>query len=162
MGLVGADGREVSHDGELWVRNPGVTPGDYNLPMVNAERLQDGWLRTGDLATVDERGLYRLAGRAVEMYVRGGYNVYPMEVEGILESHPKIAEAVVLPRPDPVMGEIGLAVVVPADRADPPTLEELRAFASASLARHKLPESLELVDALPRNPSGKTDRRRLG
>ena len=147
--------------GELWLRSPAVMAGYWRDPVSTAEALVDGWLRTGDLAAVDERGLYRLAGRTTEMYVRGGYNVYPMEVEGVLESHPKIAEAMVLPRPDPVMGEIGLAVVVPADRTDPPTLEELRAFGSARLARHKLPESLELVDALPRNPSGKIDRRRL-
>ena len=148
--------------GELWLRSPAVMAGYWRDPVSTAEALVDGWLRTGDLATVDERGLYRLAGRTTEMYIRGGYNVYPMEVEGVLESHPKIAEAIVLPRPDPVMGETGVAVVVPADRTDPPTLEELRAFGSARLARHKLPESLELVDALPRNPSGKIDRRRLG
>ena len=96
------------------------------------------------------------------MFIRGGYNVYPMEVEGVLSGHPAVREVAVVGRPDPVMGEIGLAVVVSKDRTNPPTLEELRAFGSATLARHKLPEALELVDALPRNSSGKTDRRRLG
>ena len=148
--------------GELWLRSPAVMSGYWRDPASSAEALVDGWLRTGDLATVEERGLYRLAGRTTEMYIRGGYNVYPMEVEGVLESHPEVIEAVVLPRPDPVMGEIGLAVVVPRDRTDPPTLEQLRDFGSTTLARHKLPEALELVDALPRNPSGKIDRRRLG
>ena len=136
--------------------------GYWRDPAGTAEALVDGWLRTGDLAAVDGRGLYRLAGRTAEMYIRGGYNVYPIEVEAVLEAHPDVAEAAVLPRPDPVMGEIGLAVVVPQDRANPPTLEDLRAFCSASLARYKLPEALELIDALPRNPSGKIDRRRLG
>ena len=136
--------------------------GYWRDPASTAEALVDGWLRTGDLATADRRGLYRLAGRTTDMYIRGGYNVHPMEVEGVLESHPKIAEAMVLGRPDPVMGEVGLAVVVPQDRADPPTLEELRAFGAATLARYKLPEALELVDALPRSPSGKVDRRRIG
>lgn len=148
--------------GELWLRSPAVMSGYWRDPAGTAEALIDGWLRTGDLAAVDGRGLYRLAGRTAEMYIRGGYNVYPIEVEAVLEAHPDVAEAAVLPRPDPVMGEIGLAVVVPQDRANPPTLEDLRAFCSASLARYKLPEALELIDALPRNPSGKIDRRRLG
>lgn len=148
--------------GELWLRSPAVMSGYWRDPAGTAEALVDGWLRTGDLATVDGRGLYRLAGRTAEMYIRGGYNVYPIEVEAVLEAHPDVAEAVVLGRPDPVMGETGLAVVVPRDRASPPTLEDLRAFCSASLARYKQPESLELVDALPRNPSGKIDRRSLG
>ncbi len=148
--------------GELWLRSPAVMSGYWRDPAGTAEALVDGWLRTGDLATVDERGLYRLAGRTAEMYIRGGYNVYPIEVEAVLEAHPDVAEAAVLPHPDPVMGEIGRAVIVPQDRANPPTLEGLRAFCSASLARYKLPEALELVDALPRNPSGKIDRRRLG
>ena len=148
--------------GELWLRSPAVMSGYWRDPAGTAEALVDGWLRTGDLATVDGRGLYRLAGRTAEMYIRGGYNIYPIEVEAVLEAHPDVAEAVVLGRPDPVMGEIGLAVVVPRDRANPPTLEDLRAFCSASLARYKLPEALELVDGLPRNPSGKIDRRRLG
>ncbi len=148
--------------GELWLRSPAVMSGYWRDSTASAAALVDGWLRTGDLAAVDERGLFRLAGRTTEMYIRGGYNVYPMEVEAVLESHPKVTEAVVLGRPDPVMGEIGLAVVVPRDRADPPTLEELRDFGAATLARHKLPEALDLVDALPRNPSGKIDRGRLG
>lgn len=148
--------------GELWLRSPAVMSGYWRDPAGTAEALVGGWLRTGDLATVDGRGLHRLAGRTAEMYIRGGYNVYPIEVEAVLEAHPDVAEAVVLGRPDQVMGETGVAVVVPRDRANPPTLEDLRGFCSASLARHKLPEALELVDGLPRNPSGKIDRRRLG
>ena len=148
--------------GELWLRSSAVMSGYWRDPAGTAEALVEGWLRTGDLATVDGRGLYRLAGRTAEMYIRGGYNVYPIEVEAVLEAHPDVAEAAVLGRPDTVMGEIGLAVVVPQDRANPPTLDDLRAFCSLSLARYKLPEALELVDALPRNPSGKIDRRLLG
>jgi acyl-CoA synthetase (AMP-forming)/AMP-acid ligase II len=152
----------VGTTGELWLRSPAVMSGYWRDPVGSAEALVDGWLRTGDLATVDDRGLYRLAGRTAEMFIRGGYNVYPIEVEVVLQTHRDVVEAVVLGRPDPVMGEIGLAVVVPRDRANPPTLEDLRAFCSASLARYKLPEALELVDSLPRNPSGKIDRRQLG
>ena len=152
---------DPGHTGEMWMRSPAVMSGYWRDPAASAGALVDGWLRTGDLASVDERGLYRLAGRTTEMYIRGGYNVYPMEVEGVLQSHPEVQEAAVLGRPDEVMGEIGLAVVVPRDRANPPTLEQLRAFGSATLARHKLPEALELVDALPRNSAGKIDRRWL-
>ena len=148
--------------GQLWLRSPAVMSGYWRDPSSSSEALVDGWLGTGDLATVDANGLYRLAGRTSEMFIRGGYNVYPMEVEGVLAGHPAVREVAVVGRPDPVMGEVGLAVVAPRDRALPPTLEELRAFGGGSLARYKLPEALELVDALPRNSAGKVDRRRLG
>ena len=147
--------------GELWLRSPAVMSGYWRDPESSAEALQEGWLRTGDLATVDANGLYRLAGRLSDMFIRGGYNVHPAEVEGVLAGHPAVQEVAVVPRPDPVMGEIGLAVVVPQDHANPPTLEDLRAFGAGALARHKLPEALKLVDELPRNPTGKIDRRRL-
>ena len=135
--------------------------GYWRDPESSAEALQEGWLRTGDLATVDANGLYRLAGRLSDMFIRGGYNVHPAEVEGVLAGHLAVQEVAVVARPDPVMGEIGLAVVVPQDRATPPTLEDLRAFGAGALARYKLPEALELVDELPRNATGKVDRRRL-
>ena len=135
--------------------------GYWRDPGSSSEALRDGWLRTGDLATVDPDGLYRLAGRLSDMFIRGGYNVHPAEVEGVLSGHPGVQEVVVLPRPDPVMGEIGVAVVVPRDATEPPTLEDLRAFGAGALARHKLPEALRLVDELPRNATGKIDRRRL-
>ena len=148
--------------GELWLRSPAVMSGYWRDPDSSSEALVDGWLRTGDLATVEANGLYRLAGRTTDMFIRGGYNVHPAEVESVLAGHPGVLEVAVVPRPDPVMGEIGLAVVAPRDRANPPALEELRAFGAGALARHKLPEALELVDELPRNATGKIDRRRLG
>ncbi|MYE97942.1 MAG: long-chain fatty acid--CoA ligase, partial [Acidimicrobiaceae bacterium] len=148
--------------GELWLRSPAVMSGYWRDPESSSEALRDGWLRTGDLATVDENGLYRLAGRLSDMFIRGGYNVHPAEVEGVLSGHPGVQEVVVLPRPDPVMGEIGVAIVVPRDATKPPTLENLRTFGAGALARHKLPEDLRIVDELPRNPTGKIDRRRLG
>ena len=147
--------------GELWLKSPTVMSGYWRDPESSSAALVDGWLRTGDLATVDPSGLHRLAGRLSDMFIRGGYNVHPAEVEGVLAGHPKVQEVAVLPRPDPVMGEIGVAVVVPLPGASPPTLEDLRAFGSRALARHKLPEDLKLVDELPRNPTGKIDRRRL-
>jgi acyl-CoA synthetase (AMP-forming)/AMP-acid ligase II len=93
--------------------------------------------------------------------VRGGYNVYPMEVEGVLAEHPDVGEVAVVPRPDPVMGEIGVAVVVPHQPGRGPVLEELRAFAAPHLAAYKLPEAVDVVEALPRTPMEKVDRRAL-
>ncbi len=95
------------------------------------------------------------------MFIRGGYNVYPAEVEAVLADHPAVAEVAVVPRPDDVMGEIGVAVVVPADPAAPPSLDELRAFLEPRLARYKLPEALRVVEELPLTPMQKVDRRAL-
>ena len=95
------------------------------------------------------------------MFIRGGYKIYPVEVETVLSEHPKVHEIALIPRPDDVMGEIGVAVVVPRDAADPPTLDELCAFADDKLARYKLPERLRLADEIPMNSSYKVDRRTL-
>jgi acyl-CoA synthetase (AMP-forming)/AMP-acid ligase II len=130
-------------------------------PEATAATLVDGWLRTGDLGALDERGCLRLAGRRDEMFIRGGYNVYPEEVEGVLRSHPGVSDVAVVPRGDPLMGQIGVAVVVPADPAHTPTLDDLRAFAADRLARYKLPEAVRVVDALPLTTIHKLDRRRL-
>lgn len=147
--------------GELWLRSGAVMSGYWNDPEATAETLVDGWLRTGDLAYVDDRGCYRLAGRTKEMFIRGGYNVYPLEVEAVLADHPAVAAVAVVPRPDEVMGEIGVAVVVPADPMSPPDLGDLRSFASTSLAAYKLPEAVRLVERLPVNATDKLDRRAL-
>ena len=147
--------------GELWLTSPAVMSGYWNDPAGTAETLVDGWLRTGDLATRDDNGIFRLRGRVKEMFIRGGYNVYPMEVEGVLLDHPGVAEIALVPRPDPVMGEIGVAVIVPTDPSAPPTLDDLRVHGEATLAHHKLPEAIRVVAELPRNASDKIDRRAL-
>jgi acyl-CoA synthetase (AMP-forming)/AMP-acid ligase II len=95
------------------------------------------------------------------MYVRGGYNVYPVEVEAVLSTHPAVAAVAVVPRADPVMGEIGVACVVPRDRAVPVELVELRAHAGDRLAAYKLPEDLRVVESLPLTAGEKVDRRAL-
>ena len=147
--------------GELWLTSPAVMSGYWNDPAGTAETLVDGWLRTGDLATRDDNGIFRLRGRVKEMFIRGGYNVYPMEVEGVLLDHPGVAEIALVPRPDPVMGEIGVAVIVPTDPSAPPTLDDLRVHGEATLAHHKLPEAIRVVAELPPNASDKIDRRAL-
>ena len=121
----------------------------------------DGAVRTGDLGYLDDRDRLHLSGRAKEMYVRGGYNVFPLEVEAVLEEHPDVAHVAVAPRPDPVMGEIGVAVVVPRPGGATPTLEGLRQHGRGRLAAHKLPEALVVVDELPRTAMEKVDRRAL-
>ncbi len=155
-------GGEPTEVGELWLRSPATMSGYWRNPAATSAALDnDGWLRTGDLAWVDEAGLFRLAGRTSEMYIRGGYNVYPAEVEAVLADIPGVTEVAVVAHPHDVMGQIGVAVVVPARGAEPPTLEALRDFGASSLARHKLPEALVLMDALPRNTSHKIDRGRI-
>ncbi|MYI57148.1 MAG: acyl--CoA ligase [Acidimicrobiaceae bacterium] len=156
-------GEPVAHGevGELWLRSDCIMAGYWNDPEATAETLVDGWLRTGDLARVDSAGCYRLAGRVKEMFIRGGYNVYPMEVESVLGNHPAIAEIAVVSRPDEVMGEIGVAVIVVSEGDEPPTVDELRDFGSVDLASYKLPEAIRVIDQLPRNASDKVDRRAL-
>jgi len=147
--------------GEVWLRSPTSMTEYWRDAEGTAHARVGAWLRTGDLGRVDDRGLLRLAGRLSEMFIRGGYNVYPAEVESVLADHPSVADAAVVPRPDDVMGELGIAVVVPTDPARPPTLDELRAFLEPKLAHYKLPEGLRLVDALPLTPMQKVDRRGL-
>ena len=147
--------------GEVWLRSPTSMAEYWSDPEGTAHALVEGWLRTGDLGSLDERGRLRLAGRCTEMYIRGGYNVHPAEVEGALADHPMVAEVVVVPRPDDVMGELGVAVVVPSDPAHPPTLADIRAFLEPKLARDKLPEAVRIVAALPLTAMQKVDRRAL-
>ena len=148
--------------GAVCLRSPAVMAGYWRDPEATAAAFTaDGHVRTGDLGWVDDRGRLRLVGRTKEMYVRGGYNVYPVEVEAVLSAHPDVAAVAVTPRPDPVMGEIGVAVVVPRDPARPPTLAALRDHAGASLAAYKLPEALVPVAELPLTPGEKVDRAAL-
>jgi len=159
--VLSPDGSPI-HDGEigeLALRSPAIMSGYWNDPDATAEVVVDGWLRTGDLASRDASGRFRLAGRTKEIFVRGGYNVYPMEVESVLCEHPGVAEIVVVPRPDDVMAEIGVAVVVAVPHTTCPTLEELREFGAVHLSDYKLPERLVAIPALPRNASDKIDRR---
>jgi acyl-CoA synthetase (AMP-forming)/AMP-acid ligase II len=102
-----------------------------------------------------------MAGRGRERYVRGGYNVHPMEVEAVLADHPDVAAIAVVSRTDPVMGEVGVAVVVPRDGATTPELAQLREFASGRLSRYKLPDDLVVVSSLPLTAGEKIDRRAL-
>lgn len=157
------DGRVVppGEAGEVCLRSGAVMDRYWNDPAATAATLRDGWLWTGDLGMIDDIGCLRLVGRRKEMFIRGGYNVFPMEVEAVLSSHPGVADIAVAPRPDTVMGEIGVAVVVPRDPGSPPSLDDLRAYAAGRLATWKLPEAIRYVDDLPLTAMQKLDRRTL-
>jgi acyl-CoA synthetase (AMP-forming)/AMP-acid ligase II len=164
LALRDEDGREVAPGaiGEVCLRSPAVMSGYWHDERQTAAAFTvDRYVRTGDLGWVDDRGRLRLVGRAKEMYVRGGYNVYPVEVEAVLSKHVEIAAVAVVPRTDDVMGEIGVAVVVAADPAHPISLAALREFAAPELAAYKLPEALHIVEALPLTAGEKVDRRAL-
>jgi len=162
--LRDGDGRPAREGeiGEVCLRSPAVMAGYWHdEEQTKAAFTADGFVRTGDLGWIDDRGRLRLVGRSKEMYVRGGYNVYPVEVESVLSTHPDIAAVAVVPRADDVMGEIGVAAIVPRDRDRPPSLAALRDFAAPHVAAYKLPEAVHVVDALPLTAGEKIDRRAL-
>ncbi len=159
--IAAPDGSSVpdGEAGELQILSPATMSGYVGAPEITADTFtEDGWLRTGDLARVRDDGRTVLAGRATDMFIRGGYNVHPEEVEAVLCTHPGVASVAVAPRRDDVMGEVGVAVVVAAASVEPPTLEDLRRHASDRLARHKLPEAIILVESLPLTGAAKIDR----
>jgi acyl-CoA synthetase (AMP-forming)/AMP-acid ligase II len=149
--------------GHVCLRSPAVMR-DYwdNAEATAAVFTPDGAVRTGDIGYVDERGRLHLSGRSKEMYVRGGYNVYPLEVENVLADHPGVAHIAVVPRLDAVMGEIGVAVVVARRGDDAPTLDALREYGRDRLAAYKLPEAIVVTGELPRTAMEKIDRTALG
>jgi fatty-acyl-CoA synthase len=141
--------------GEICVKGPNVTKGYWNDPEATAEAIDpEGFFHTGDVGYLDEDGFLFIVDRVKDMVITGGENVYPAEVESVLYQHPAIAEVAVIGAPDERFGETVVAVAALKPGASL-TLEELREFASQSLARYKLPTRLEIVDALPRNPAGK-------
>ena len=136
--------------GELVVRGPNVFPGYWRDPEGSAAAFEDGWLLTGDVVERDDEGFYRIRGRVKEMYISGGENVYPAEVESVLHEHPAVAEAAVVGVPDERWGEVGVAFVVGGATED-----ELLEWCGARLARFKVPKRVRFVDALPRSAMAK-------
>jgi acyl-CoA synthetase (AMP-forming)/AMP-acid ligase II len=148
----------IGSDGVLEVSGPCVMRGYWRNPKLTAEVLRDGWLRTGDIGALGADGNLTLVGRGGDMYIRGGYNVHPGEVERVLTGHAAVKHAAVVGRSAPVIGEIGVACVVPADAARPPTLAELRSHVAGELADYKAPDELLIVDELPLTVMLKPDR----
>jgi fatty-acyl-CoA synthase len=160
--LVDENGADVApgEPGELWLRGPQVFSGYLNDPQATAAALGGGWLHTGDVLRATDRGWF-VAGRKKEMFISGGENVYPAEVEIATCEHPAVAEAAVVALPDPKWGEVGVAFVVLRAGAGEATPETLRAFLKARIAGYKVPKSIVIAPELPRTPVGKIDKQAL-
>ncbi|MFC3324348.1 AMP-binding protein [Mesorhizobium cantuariense] len=158
--IVDNAGRDVAagEPGELWLSGPSITSGYWNRPEETARAFTaDGWFRTGDIARRDEDGFVTLVDRLKDMFISGGENIYPVEIEMVLLDHPDIAEAAVIGVADERWGEVGCAFVVvkPECLVDP---ADLASHCSARLARYKVPKEFLLTDALPRTASGKIQK----
>jgi fatty-acyl-CoA synthase len=161
VSVDGAPPRDVrDQPGELCVRSPIVTAGYWNDPAATAAAFAGGWLHTGDVGSIDADGYVRVLDRLKDMIIRGGENVYSLEVETALAAHPGVADVAVVGVPDPIFDERVRAVVVPRPGAAP-TADALRSHAATLLADYKVPAEFRFVDALPRNPSGKVLKRQL-
>jgi len=162
--IVDRDGQDVPQGeaGELLIRGPNITPGYWNRPDATAEAIRaDGWLHSGDVARCDQDGCYYIVDRWKDMYISGGENVYPAEVEKVLEQHPALAEVAVIGMPDEKWGEVGKACYGLRDGAEDPGEDTLRAFCRERLAGYKVPKVFQRVDALPRNALGKVTKQEL-
>jgi fatty-acyl-CoA synthase len=162
--LVGPDGRDVAdgETGELWFSGLGISPGYFNRPDATAEAVtEDGWLRSGDLGRRDEDGYYYIVGRLKDMYISGGENVYPAEVENQLAEHPDVLEAAVVGVPDEKWGEVGCAYILPRPGLDAPPAEELIPFLRQRLAAYKVPRHFIPVEDFARTAAGKIQKHLL-
>jgi len=149
---------EIGDGGELLVRGPNVFPGYWRNPEATSAVLADGWLHTGDVVERDDEGYYYVRGRLKEMFISGGENVYPAEIESVLHEHPRVREAAVVGVPDETWGEVGAAYVA----LDAPVeIDELVAFCRERLARFKVPKQVQIVEELPRNSLGKVLKNEL-
>jgi acyl-CoA synthetase (AMP-forming)/AMP-acid ligase II len=146
--------------GELCVRGPVVTGGYWNNPDATASTFVDGWLHTGDVGSIDADGFVRVLDRLKDMIIRGGENIYSLEVENVLATHPDVAEVAVVGVPDPIFDERVRAVVVPRPGRTP-SVESLRSHAATALADYKVPAEFHFAEELPRNASGKVLKRQL-
>lgn len=160
--VVAEDGSEILDErvGELALRGPACTKGYWRNETATREAIRDGWFFTGDLVRRDADGFFFVAGRKKDMFISGGENVYPAEVERVLSKHPKVREVAVLGVPDAKWGEVGKAFIAPVE-GQTLTLEELSAFCDGQLARYKIPRHLELREELPKGDSGKILKRAL-
>jgi fatty-acyl-CoA synthase len=147
--------------GEIVYRGPLVMSGYWNKPEETAEAFRGGWFHSGDLVRQDQDGYFYVVDRKKDMIISGGENIYCAEVENVLAGHPKVGDVALIGVADPTWGEAPLAIIAPRDPADPPTAAEVDAFCREHLAAYKRPRDVVLVDALPRNPSGKVLKTQL-
>ncbi|AQA03194.1 acyl-CoA synthetase [Mycobacterium sp. MS1601] len=150
----------VGTQGEICVAGPAVCAGYLDNPSANAQAFRDGWFRTGDLGLLDETGFLYVTGRASDMYISGGSNVYPRDIEEKLLQHPSVSECAVLGMPDPVWGEIGVAICVPGPGMTI-DIDELSGWLGERVARYKLPRQVHVWDEIPKSGYGKIVKRTI-
>jgi fatty-acyl-CoA synthase len=150
---------EPFETGEICVIGPAVFAGYYDNPEANAKAFRRGWFRTGDLGHMDEEGFVYITGRASDMYISGGSNIYPREIEEKILTHPSIGEVAVLGVPDPMWGEVGVAVCVARDGASSVTEADMAAFLAPKVPRYKMPKRFFFWEALPKSGYGKIPKR---
>src|SRR3954451_24632653 len=162
MKLVDDDGAEVAQGGvgEIVIRGHNVMKGYWNRPDATAAVMRDGWFASGDMATVDSDGYFFIVDRKKDMIIRGGYNVYPREIEEVLYEHPAVSEAAVVGVPDDSLGEEVAAVVVLKTSAEA-SADEIRAYVKERVAAYKYPRKIWFSDALPKGPTGKILKREI-
>ena len=161
--VVDSDDKQVApgDPGEILLRGGSVMSHYLDDPEATAQAFTaDGWLRTGDLGVLDDTGCLRIVGRSKDMFIVGGFNVYPAEVENYLLEHPAVAQAAVIGIPDKRMGEVGMAFLVARPGAAV-TGEELTAWAESRMANYKVPRVVELIDELPLTATGKVRKEDL-
>ena len=164
LSIIDAEGYHLppGEQGEICISGDAVMKGYYKRPDETALVMtEDGYFRTGDMGTLDLDGYLYILGRKKEMYIRGGENVYPPEVEEALQQHPGVLFSAVIGIPDPVMGEEGRAYIVPMPGVDPPTEDDIREWCASRLARYKVPRSIVFRDSLPLTPLGKVMKKVL-
>lgn len=160
--IVDDEGNDVAQGeiGELWVRGPNISPGYWNRPEANRTSFTDGWLHTGDAARQDEDGFYYIVDRWKDMYISGGENVYPAEIESVIYELDGIVEAAVIGVPDERWGEVGKIFLVPKPGFSH-SEQDVIGHCAQKLAKFKVPRYLEFIDELPRNATGKILKREL-
>lgn len=162
MRVVDSRGHEVAQGtvGEIVIRGHNVMKGYWRKPEETAEAIPDGWFRTGDLGRVDEEGYFVIVDRKKDLIIRGGYNIYPREIEEVLYEHPAVGEAAVIGLPHPQLGEeVGAAVALKPGATVTP--EELRDHVKTQVAAYKYPRKVWIVDVLPKGPTGKIVKREI-
>lgn len=158
--LVKEDGTEAKLEeaGELWLKGPVTTPGYWQNEKATREAFEDGWFKTGDILYRDAEGYFYVKDRIKNMYISGGENVYPLEVERFLQGHPSINEVAIIGVPDEKWGEVGRAIVVLREACSE---EDLFSYCNGQLAKFKVPKKFVVVEQLPKNETGKIDRKKL-
>ena len=162
MKVVDDEGAEVAQGGvgEIVIRGHNVMKGYWNRADATADVMRDGWFATGDMATVDEDGYFFIVDRKKDMIIRGGYNVYPREIEEVLYEHPAVSEAAVVGVPDDSLGEEVAAVVVLKTGADA-SADDIRAYVKERVAAYKYPRRIWFSEELPKGPTGKILKREI-